>query len=68
MLAAELAQSVGFASGAGAQPLASVRREHSRKRGGCLPGNDEGPLPLIVGGVILYCPLMPGNFNTNKSY
>lgn len=68
MLAVELAQSVRFTSEAGAQPLASVRREHSQKRGGYLPGNDEGPLPLILGGVILYCPLMPGNFNANKSY
>lgn len=49
MLAVELAQSVRFTSGAGAQPLASVRREHSQKRGGHLPGNDEGPLPLILG-------------------
>lgn len=68
MLAVELAESVGFTSGAGAQPLASVRCEHSQKRGGCLPGNDEGPLPLFLGRVILHCPLIPGNFNANKSY
>lgn len=56
MLAVELAQSVRFTSGAGAQPLASVRREHSQKRGGYLPGNDEGPLPLILGSNTLLSP------------
>lgn len=40
--------------------LTSVRYEHSPKAGGCFPGNYEGPLPLTLGGVILYRPLLAG--------